>query len=267
MLRMSRSKTRERDLHRIADALAAAAGVLRLHAASDFAVEYKSHDSPVTAADREVDALLRAMLAEPEAGWLSEETADDLVRLQRQRVWIVDPLDGTKEFTMRLPEWSVSIGLVENGVPVAGGICNPLTGETVIGSLETGVRLNGEPVRPRPCARIEDAVVLASRSEVTRGEWQRFAPLGCEIRTLGSVAYKLALVAAGLADATWTYVPKSEWDVAAGSALVRAAGGTVTLLDGSAPAFNQRKPRYGGLLAFSAAAAALFPPRLAQLGG
>jgi myo-inositol-1(or 4)-monophosphatase len=264
---MSSPKTRERDLQRIEEALIAAADVLRRHAATDFAVDYKGHDSPVTAADREVDALLRDMLAEPDAGWLSEETADDPIRLQRQRVWIVDPLDGTKEFTMRLPEWSVSIGLVENGLPVAGGICNPLTDETVIGSLETGVTLNGEPVSPRPCARLEDAVVLASRSEVTRGEWERFETLGCEIRTLGSVAYKFALVAAGLADATWTYVPKSEWDVAGGTALVRAAGGTVTLLDGSAPAFNQRKPRYTGLLTFSAATAKLFPPRLAAIVG
>ena len=94
---------------------------------------------------------------------------------------------------------------------------------------------------------------MASRSEVKRGEWEPFRNAPIEIRPTGSVAYKLALVAAGLADATWTLTPKSEWDVAAGVALVKAGGGFVECLDGSGPPFNNPSPRLSGLIAGGAA--------------
>ena len=96
---------------------------------------------------------------------------------------------------------------------------------------------------------LEGAVVLASRSEVRRGEWDAFRNVAFTVRPTGSIAYKLALVAAGLADATWTLTPKHEWDIAAGVALVHAAGGFVECLDKSAPTFNNRSPRFSGLIA------------------
>jgi myo-inositol-1(or 4)-monophosphatase len=92
-------------------------------------------------------------------------------------------------------------------------------------------------------------VVLASRSEVKRGEWERFKGASFRVQAMGSVAYKLALVAAGKADATWTLVPKNEWDVAAGVALVRAAGGEVFLPTGMQRRFNAANPKLPGLIA------------------
>ncbi len=132
---------------------------------------------------------------------------------------------------------------------MAGGIFNPAAGNLVLGSLETGVTLNGRPVRVSERRSLAGARVLASRSETRRGEWERFAGLGFEVEASGSVAYKLALVAAGLADATWTLVPKHEWDVAAGAALVAAAGGEVLTLDAEPPSFNRRKPLFRGFVA------------------
>src|SRR5690606_19094746 len=129
----------------------------------------------------------------------------------------VDPIDGTQEFVQGIPEWCVSIGLVEDGVPVAGGILNPATGEAVIGGAGHGVTLNGRAARVSARPTLEGAVVLASRSETNRGEWNRFAEAPFVVRPCGSVAYKLGLVAAGVADLTWTLVPKSEWDVAGGA--------------------------------------------------
>ena len=164
----------------------------------------------------------------------------------------MDPLDGTSEFIARVPEWSVSIGLVENGQAVAGGICNPATGEVILGSAETGImRCAGETAA---FSRAEDQTpwVLASRSEVKRGEWNCYDEAPFFIRPVGSVAYKLALVAAGFAEATWTFVPKNEWDVTAGVALVLAGGGVVTTLDGQAPVFNRPDPLLQGLIAVSA---------------
>ena len=106
---------------------------------------------------------------------------------------------------------------------MAGGIFNPVSNELILGAVGVGVWLNDEPVRVTNRTDLSGAIVLASRSETARGEWKRFENMGLDIRPTGSVAYKLGLVAAGLADATWTLVPKNEWDVAGGAALVAAA--------------------------------------------
>ena len=236
-------------LTRIEDALQRAASVLSRFTPGAVEVEYKSGHDPVTEADRAVDSALRTALLRDGEGWLSEETADSSARLQSDRLWVVDPLDGTREFVQGIPEWCVSIGWVQDGEALAGGILNPATGETIIGSRSTGVKRNGVPVRVSPRKELLGALVLGSRSEFKRGEWKQFQDGSLELRAVGSVAYKLALVAAGLADATWTLVPKHEWDVAAGTALVQAAGGIVRNLDGSPVVFNQPKPWLPGLIA------------------
>ena len=253
----ARKVIRREDLRRIADGIECALEVIRGFAPGKVTVDYKGNNDPVTVIDRTVDERLREMLPRDPEGWLSEETADDRSRLTKRRVWIVDPLDGTREFVDKIPEWCVSIGLVEDGRPVAGGICNPVTGEIFLGSIETGVTLNGNPPERRSPSKPEDAVVLASRSETKRGEWERFRDAPFTIRPMGSVAYKLACVAGGLADATWTLVPKHEWDVAAGAALVLASGGSVSTLTGVPPVFNRPYPRVDGLGAFSAGSSRL----------
>jgi myo-inositol-1(or 4)-monophosphatase len=217
-------------------------------------VDKKSGGDPVTDAEREVNQLLFEVLVQDGEGWLSEESADNEERLKRSRVWLVDPLDGTKEYVSRIPEWCISIALMEDGVLVCGGIYNPQTDEMFYGSHETGVicknsssvsRMDGEK-------RVGDVLVLASRSEVARGEWKRFQNRDFRLQPMGSVAYKLALVAAEKADATWTLTPKNEWDVAAGVALLRAARGHVRTSDGFTPSFNNRNTLFPGLVGLSA---------------
>lgn len=109
--------------------------------------------------------------------------------------------------------------------------------------------MNGALVGTTTRPHLDGAVVLASRSEVDRGEWERFADAPFHVVPCGSVAYKLGCVAAGLADATWTLVPKSEWDVAGGAALLCAAGGTVVHADGTVPRFNRPDPLLPDFLA------------------
>jgi myo-inositol-1(or 4)-monophosphatase len=240
------------DLERIQAALAEALTVLARFTPGEVASRRKSGDDPVTEADTQVDALLRRLLPQEGEGWLSEETTDDLSRLERRRVWVVDPLDGTREFVEGIPEWSVSVGLVVDGEPVAGGICNPATGETIVGAKGLGVTLNGRPAGVSLRDRLEGSTVVASRSEVKRKEWEGYRDGAFVLKPTGSVAYKLGLVAAGLADATWTLTPKHEWDVAAGVALVRAAGGLV-VIGGAAGSdedrFNRPKPKLSRLIA------------------
>lgn len=238
-----------RDLERIAEALEAAAEVLAPFVGQPHRPDRKGGGDPVTEADRRVDELLRRLLPEPGEGWLSEETTDDPSRLSRRRVWVVDPVDGTREFVTGIPEWCVSVGLVEDGEAVAGGIHNPATGETFVGAVGAGLTFNGEVAGPTSRDHLAEALVLASRSEVGRGEWDRFGDAPFHVQPMGSIAYKLARVAAGLADATWTLVPKHEWDVAAGVALVRAGQGAAVLSTGVEPRFNRPIPRLEGIVA------------------
>ena len=242
--------TRSYDIGRILAGLHAAAEAVRPFTPGDVAFELKAErDDPVTAADQAADEVLRRLLPQPGEGWLSEESVDDPSRIGCDRVWVVDPIDGTREFIEGIPEWCISIGLLEGGRPVAGGIFNPATDELVLGSLEGGVTYNGTPSSVTEPESADVVTVLASRSEIRRGEWERFEEGRFVVKPCGSVAYKLALVAAGRADATWTLVGKSEWDVVAGTALVEAAGGRVTLADGAAPRFNQVNPIYPNYLA------------------
>jgi myo-inositol-1(or 4)-monophosphatase len=236
-------------LQRIQAALDAARDVFSRFTAGAIETEYKAGHDPVTEADRAVDAVLRQNLLREGEGWLSEETADNPLRLEKKHVWIVDPLDGTREFVLGLPEFCVSIGFVEEGKPVAGGIYNPATKETFLGAIDTGVLYNGKPSAPSRRTSLDGALVLASRSEVKRGDWKQFEGAPFTTKAMGSVAYKLALVSAGLADVTFTLTPKNEWDVAAGAALVMAAGGFVCQPDASELRCNRRDPLLPGLLA------------------
>ena len=236
-------------LERIREALEVAVSVLSSFVQGSARVHHTSNHGPVTDADLAVNQVLRQLLVRDGEGWLSEESVDDFHRLRKHRAWVVDPLDGTREFVAGVPEWCVSVGLVENGMPIAGGICNPATGETFLGSSETGLTCNGKRVWASEKRDLAGALVLASRTEVKRGEWEPFQDTGLVIRPVGSVAYKLALVAAGLADATWTLTPKNEWDVAAGVALVEAAGGFVQGLENSSLTFNNEITFVSSLLA------------------
>jgi myo-inositol-1(or 4)-monophosphatase len=257
--------TRRDAVARIRAGLVAAAAAVRPFTPGAVAFERKEErGDPVTAADHAANVVLREILPRTGEGWLSEESADDEARLRCERVWVVDPIDGTREFIEGIPEWCVSIGLVENGVPVAGGIYNPATDELVVGSLEAGVTFNGTEARVTAPADATPITVLASRSETNRGEWNSVTHGRYHVRPCGSVAYKLGLVAAGRADATWTLVPKSEWDVAAGTALVRAAGGVVCLADGSEPRFNKADPTFPNYVASGSAVARRL---LSDLGG
>ena len=242
--------TRTEDLSRIEEALRSAGRLLSRFTPGNVEWTAKSdRGDELTEADEAVDSLLRECLPSAGEGWLSEETRDNPARLECSRVWVVDPLDGTREFVRGIPEWCVSIGLVEEGRAVAGGIYSPSADQLVLGAMETGVTLNGSAVTVTGRKDLGGASVLASRSEVARGEWKRFEGAGFEVVPCGSVAYKLALVAAGLADATWTLVPKNEWDVVAGVALVEAAGGACVHADGSRPTFNNPSTLLPDLLA------------------
>ncbi|MGH8437326.1 MAG: 3'(2'),5'-bisphosphate nucleotidase CysQ [Pseudomonas sp.] len=213
-------------------------------------VIYKSPDQPQTHADLEADRILHEMLlgARPEYGWLSEETIDRPDRLNRECVWIVDPIDGTRSFVSGRPEFAISIGLANDGEVVLGVVANPATAE-LYWAVDGGGAFSADGTRLHvsQTSVAQGAMLMASRSELADRE---FADFGDEwrITPLGSTAYKLAHIAAGHGDVFLSRGPKSEWDVCAGDLIVREAGGRVTDLRGRALRFNQPDPYVHGIL-------------------
>ncbi len=231
----------------------------------DYRVKEKSRGNPVTTADLMANRAIREILSGrfPGDAWLSEEDADDAGRLDRSRVWIVDPLDGTREFIQGVPEFCVSIGLAVNGSPVLGVIHHPLRREMFAAVRGCGARLNGEPVqvsRPENGGRSR---LLISRAEPRR----RLEDLAREfvLEPMGSIAYRLASVARGYADATMTFRRVKEWDVCAGIVIVEEAGGCAMTGKGERPAFNRREPVLQQLVAGSHASNTRIQALLARL--
>jgi myo-inositol-1(or 4)-monophosphatase len=231
----------ERELEVALAAAREAGDILRRHYETGTRVWEKSEDNPVTLADLEADAAIRARLSEAFAsdGILSEETTSDGSRLARRRVWIVDPMDGTKEFTRRIPEFAVSLALTEDAEPVVGVVHNPVAEVTVWATRGGGSFRDGKPVRVSACPRLEQAVVVASRSEISRDQFAGYEDWFGELRPMGSIAWKLAHIACGDADLNVSFAPKNEWDVCAGDLLVREAGGVYTDFDGAKRRYNQ----------------------------
>ena len=205
----------------------------------------------LTTADLESDRILKDILLGEfgDYGWLSEETADDQSRLEADRVWIVDPMDGTREFVMHNPEFVVSVALVENGHPVLGVIYNPSTDDCYEAATGCGTKLNGRPFFSDHVFEGKPKVEV-SRSDIEKGRFAAFDGL-VDLRPCGSIAYKMARLAAGEADATLSVTPKNEWDIAAGVILITEAGGRVTDLSGKPYLFNQADTLVNGVIAAS----------------
>jgi len=205
--------------------------------------------NPVTEADLAADAVLRRGLLEllPGSGWLSEETVDDPVRLGCEFAWIVDPIDGTREYVQGVDQFAISVALTRAGVPVLAVLLNPATDQLLTAQTGTGVSLNGERLERVTERGIDGATLLASRTESKRGEFEPFRDR-MTVRDVGSTAWKLGLVAAGEGDAYFTRKPRNEWDIAAGVMLCREAGAIVTDLDGAEHRFNRADPLVRGVV-------------------
>ena len=218
-----------------------AGGIILNYYKADYEIKDKGYHNPVTTADNAADTRLKEilMVARPNYGWLSEETVDSPERLTKDRVWIVGPLDGTKEFIEGVPHFVVSVALVENGNPIVGVLYNPVTAETFTAAKGEGAELNGEEIQCTTEDNVGNMVILNSRSETRRGLWAPYDGTFGELRAIGSVAYKLGLTAAGQADIFASLRPKNEWDICAGNCIINEAGGKLIDLKGNRVVFNR----------------------------
>ncbi len=226
----------------------AGAAILEVYAGS-FKVEHKADDSPLTAADLAANRVIIAGLRElaPDIPVLSEESAQAAWGIRRgwDRYWLVDPLDGTREFVKRNGEFTVNIALIENHVPVLGVVLVPVTGELYCGVVGAGTVLEAAPgavpsalaVRAAPRA----PVVAGSRSHANQRQADMLARLGPYVpRPIGS-SIKFCLIARGEADLYLRVGPTSEWDTAAAQCVLEQAGGAVLDLAGQPLRYNTKE--------------------------
>ncbi len=208
---------------------------------NDYEIRDKSYHNPVTTADNAADDFLKESILKqtPGFGWLSEETRDSPERLDKEFVWIVDPLDGTKEFIEGVPHFVVSVGLVKNGQPYLGVIYNPVRQQMICTADDGLVLFNGEKTTLCPGTELNAVGCLNSRSETRHGLWKPWERFFKKLIPIGSVAYKLALVGTGKEDFFVTLRPKNEWDICAGHAILKANGGILRVLDGSEVVYNK----------------------------
>lgn len=213
-------------------------------------ISSKQDGTPVTDADIAADRMLcdSLMLERPGYGWLSEETADDLSRLDRSRTWIVDPIDGTRCFMNGGDEWCVSAALVEDGAPVVACIYVPATDDLYEAVAGQGATLNGRRISVTARAELKGSRLLARETFLASRAWPEPWP-ELEIGLRKSIALRLCLVAAGAFDANIAHGNTSDWDIAAAHLIVEEAGGVASSFTGEPFVYNRPETDHLGVLA------------------
>jgi myo-inositol-1(or 4)-monophosphatase len=219
-------------------------------AATSAGISHKPGGSPVTEADYLVDRFLKKRLETlvPEAGWLSEETADTSARLSKDIVLVVDPIDGTRGFMRGHGAWAIAIALVEQGRPLIGVVHAPALGETYVGVRGAGARLNDTAIEVSKLAALGATSRVAA--PVFLAERLREAGLQFALQPkIPSLALRFANVASGALDAGFASENAHDWDIAAADLILHEAGGRLASLDGRAIVYNRRDTRHGLLTA------------------
>ncbi|WP_095588711.1 inositol monophosphatase family protein [Actibacterium ureilyticum] len=222
------------------------------------------HQGPVSEADLEIDAALRShlMAARPGYGWLSEESEDDPARLNADRVFIVDPLDGTRAFLNNDRSFAHSLAVAENGVVTAAAVLLPIPDKLYTATRGGGAALNGAALQVSQQPVCEGASLLAAAPVMDSRNWIGTPPK-VDRHLRPSLAYRLCLIAEGRFDALVTIRNSWEWDLAAGTLIIQEAGGTVTDRLDDALSFNALRPQAQGVIAANPTLHKEFAARLA----
>jgi myo-inositol-1(or 4)-monophosphatase len=209
----------------------------------------KAQDSPVSEVDIAVDVLLKARLEPivPQAAWLSEETEDDPARLSARRVWIVDPIDGTRSFLAGRADWTVSVALVEDRRPIVAALYAPANEEFFLAIAGASVTRNGLAIRASAGEALAGARISGPKRLLD--QIAKAAPDIVVAPRVHSLALRLARVADNTLDAAFAGGNSHDWDLAAADLLVHEAGGALTTLDGATLSYNGATPTHGMLVA------------------
>ncbi len=227
-------------------------------------VAYKDDKSPVSAADLAVNRMLEHRLrkARPDYGWLSEESPDEAARLEAERVFIVDPIDGTRAFVAGQSAFATAIAIAEAGEVISAVVHMPAQEKTYLASRGEGATLNGVAIQASARTALEGAEILSNKTALKPQNWARPLPqVTPHFRP--SLAYRMCLVAEGRFDGAVTLRDAWEWDVAAGDLICREAGAIVTTGSGGTPRYNSPAASQPGLIAANPVLHAEFMAHLA----
>lgn len=241
---------RAADLALLLDHARAAGEIARKHFRTDLETWEKDGGAgPVTEADLAIDRMLKADLlaARPDHGWLSEETEDDPARLSADRVFIVDPIDGTRAFMRGDDTFCHALAIVEKGEVVVAAAYFPIKDQMYWAVKGGGAFRDGVRIFPSDRAALEDASALSGQPQMAAKLWPGGPPpVRREFRN--SLVYRHCLVARGRFDVAFTLRPAWEWDVAAGELIAREAGAIVTTAEGALWRYNAEAPRMPGAI-------------------
>ena len=202
-------------------------------------VSYKSKSQPVTNADKQIDLYLRSFFKSktPNIGWLSEESIDDHSRFNKKLFWCLDPIDGTRSYINGKPEYTISLALIKKNIPVLGIVLNPETEELFFAIKNKGAYCNENRINVRNKQNLSSSICAISSSEVAKiEEYDCFHKEN--IIKMGSIAYKIALVAKGKIDIAMSFTKKNDWDIAASQLILEEAGGVLKNILGKNMIYN-----------------------------
>lgn len=214
----------------------------------------KKPGDPVSEADIAIDSHFRDRLlaARPDYGWLSEETADDPARLDKSRIWVVDPIDGTRSFIAGKPEFTICAALVEEGSPVLGIVYNPILDEFYEAIRDGGAYLNDKRIFCSEKSELQNGRFLSSRKAFEWHGWLEDAP-GATFDHVNSIAYRMVKVASQHMDASLSFTAKSDWDVAAADIILQEAGGVSTTTSGEPLLYNNKSIEHRNVISSGSA--------------
>lgn len=213
-------------------------------------VTYKSESQPVTNADTEINNYLKSYFKTytPDFGWLSEESHDDKSRLNSDFFWCLDPIDGTRSYINKKPEYTISLALIGKSKPVIGHIINPETKEYFYAERNNGAYCNEKIIKVRKPSKLEECKIAISSSEIKKLEsYEIFKKK--KIKKIGSIAYKIALVAKGEIDLALSFSKKNDWDLAAADLIIKEAGGNLKDINGNEIFYNKSSTQINSVLA------------------
>jgi myo-inositol-1(or 4)-monophosphatase len=251
------------DLDLLIEAAGEAGELALRYRAAGLKISAKVGGSPLTDGDLAVDSLLKERLlgARPDYGWLSEETADTGARLDRRRLFVVDPIDGTTAYIQGAPWFSISMAVIEDGRPVAGVVCAPALDQLYCAEIGETPRLNGAVVRASDRAELEDCAMITDSRALAAADWPPMA-----VSRRNSIALRLCMVASGEFDAMVSVSHLHEWDMAAGDLIASLAGAVVTDAAGRPIAYNRAIPKSRGLICANPSLQALIRNTLGSIG-
>ena len=230
------------------------AGKIAINLQKKLKIKYKSENQPVTNADIEINEFLKEYLKKitPQYGWLSEESIDDSSRKKLDSFWCLDPIDGTRSYIYGKPEFTISLALITNNRPVLGFVYNPITEEFFFAKYKKGSFCNEKKNFVNKKKDLDNCSIAASSSEIKRLEKHSFFKMK-KIKKMGSIAYKIALVAKGEIDIAISFTKKNDWDLAAADLVLTEAGGEIKSISKGKIIYNTKNLMIDSVIASNTA--------------